>query len=133
LTVGLLAPQSGHEMTVENEEGGLRIALMPRPVELQLAAIDRFISSDAPCQASIELMDGSALQVPLVLCRREATLGEAQGEALAIRFGSPELDALSPAELARRDQVVLTQGLRTRKFGKAEKSRSADHSSATPC
>lgn len=103
----LMAPQSGHEMTVEYQEDGFEIALAPRPAEPQMAAIDRYIPPDAPDQASIELMDGSALRVPLVLCRSEAKLDEARGEALAARFDSPELEALSPAELARLDVASL--------------------------
>lgn len=103
----LFAPQSRHEMTVEYEEDGFDIALAPRSAEPQLAAIDRLIPSDAPDQASIELMDGSALRVPLLLCRSEAQLDETRGKALAARFESPELDALSPTELARLDVAVL--------------------------
>jgi C-terminal processing protease CtpA/Prc len=103
----LMALQSGHEMTVEHQEDGFEIALTPRPAEPQLAAIDRYIPPDAPDQASIELIDGSALQVPLVLCRSEATLDETRGEVFAARFGSPELDALMPAELARLDVASL--------------------------
>ncbi len=103
----LVAPQSGHEMEVEHEPDGFEIALLPRSPEPRLAAIDQYIPEDAPHQAMIELVDGSRLWVPLTLCQSGSELDDAQREMLADRFGAPDLEQLSPAELARLDVASL--------------------------
>lgn len=109
----LMSRQSAHTMQAEFADDGFLIELSPEPTEPQLADIDRFIPDDAPRYGSMELIDGSTLHVPLVLCQSESRLDETTGEeALADRFAPSGLENLAPNELARLDVAVLWPVLR---------------------
>ncbi len=109
----LMSRRSAHTMEAEFADEGFLLDLSPEPIEPQLADIDRFIPDDAPHYGSMELIDGSTLRVPLVLCQSESRLDETNGEeALANRFGSPGLETVAPEALARLDVAVLWPVLR---------------------
>ncbi len=103
----LFAPQDGHEMHVDLDKDGFSIDLAQKPVEMQMAAIDRIMPEDAPSHTQVELKGGSILHVPLMLCRSNSELSEGQRQELANRYQAFESAALTPAELARLDVATV--------------------------
>jgi len=61
----------------------------------------------APTSWTIELIDGSKLQVPIALCRAQAGLDATARERLVDRFPPIEVDKLTAAEQARLDVATL--------------------------
>ena len=64
-------------------------------------------SEDAPDYAEIELVDGSTLQIPMVLCQTQTELTDARREELESRSTPDPIDTMSPPSLARLDVAVL--------------------------
>ncbi len=79
---------------------------------IDLADVEQQLGSSPPLEWTMTLDDGSKLSLPLVLCDRQARLDEDGMERLAERWPAPNLDGLSPAELARLDVAALWPVLR---------------------
>lgn len=102
-----ISPQSSHKLDVKEQDGNQTVSLTPSPPEKAPADIDRFMPEDAPDVASLTLLDGSTLHVPLVLCQSQATADEQVLTELASRFAATDLAPLERQDLARLDVAVL--------------------------
>lgn len=94
-------------MTLHEPDDDQLVRLMSQPMEPAVAEIDRWLPADAPSKASLTLTDGSVLQVPLVLCRSQATASEVSLAELTSRFSEPDLGELGAADLAHLDVATL--------------------------
>lgn len=101
------SPLDLHQKELSFEEGEVLISLLPLESEIATADIDRFMPADAPNVSSMTFLDGSTLQVPLVLCDQPSRLDESDREHLAAEFAEVDLIDLPAPELARLDIAVL--------------------------
>ncbi len=102
-----ISPQLSHELDVKEQDGNQTVSLTPSPPEKAPADIDRFMPEDTPDVASLTLLDGSVLHVPLVLCQSQATADEQLLTELASSFAATDLAQLDRQNLARLDVAVL--------------------------
>ena len=95
-----------HTMQVYTGEQGISVRLVPEQTQRHSPQPMPESLADAPGRTSVALLDGSLLQVPLVLCPQQVELTAANAEQLATDFPSLDIETLPPQDKARLDVAV---------------------------
>lgn len=97
------------EFTLESNEtdDGIEASILATVEAYQPVPEVMAIVHEGPTRWAIDLIDDTALQVPLALCPGDVTLNPSARERLLDRFPSLVVDELSAAEKARLDVATL--------------------------
>lgn len=96
-----------YDMRSERSDDGVSVSIESEATQYETPSSVLAAFEDAPVHGTVELPDGSRLQVPMALCGERVGLSESERERLAERFGRAGTDDLSAAELARLDVATL--------------------------
>ncbi len=94
-----------HQVMPREDGMAIRVAIAP-PDEPESEVVEA-LQDEAPEHWSVELVDGSLLRVPLVLCPELAELEPRERERIWQRYPSGAVDRLSPPAQAKLDVAAI--------------------------
>ncbi|MFU8878552.1 MAG: hypothetical protein ACNA7E_10455, partial [Wenzhouxiangellaceae bacterium] len=97
----------GHELQIDTNDQDILVRLAPHKTKTEPPGPLPTALVNAPATATVSLMDGSLLQVPMVLCPQQAALSASDRERLAADFPALDVESLPPPDKARLDVSVL--------------------------